>query len=395
VKEIEKTSIPVKNSAEIKNIATASASGNTEIGSLIAEAMEKVNNTGVVTIEEAKGMTTTIEIVEGMQFDRGYISPYFCTNAEKMSVEMAQPAILVLDKKVSNIHELLPILQQVATTGKQLLIIAEDIEGDALSTLVVNKLRGTLKVAAVKSPGFGDSRKNQLQDIAALTGATLVSEDMGESLKELSIDSLGSAEKVTITKDHTLIVGGSGSKEKIQARVKQIDAEIALVSGYEKEKLIERKARLSGGVAVIRVGAATEPEMKQKKQAFEDSLSSTKSALEQGIVPGGGVALLRASKVLSGLKLEGDEALGSRIVLQMCETPIKQIISNAGLDSSVVLSEVLKKEGSFGFNAANDTVEDLLKAGIIDPAKVVKTALTHASEIALNCIHCHEVHEGL
>lgn len=381
IQELQKISTPVKGSLEIKNIATASASGNIEIGNLIAEAMEKVKNSGVVTIEEAKGMATTIEIVEGMQFDRGYISPYFCTNAEKMTVEMQKPAILLLDKKVTSIHELLPILQQIATTGKQLLIIAEDIDGDALSTLVVNKLKGTLKVAAVKSPGFGDARKSQMQDIAALTGATLVAEETGDSLKELTVDSLGSADKVTITKDHTLIVGGAGTHETISARLKMIENEIKNTTGYEKEKLQERKAKLSGGVAVIRVGAATEPEMKQLKQVFEDSLSSTKSALDQGIVPGGGVALLRASKAIGKLNLQGEEALGGKIVEQMCETPIKQIITNAGLDSSVVLSEILKKEGTFGFNAVTNTVEDLMKAGVIDPTKVVKTALTHASSV--------------
>lgn len=383
VKEIEKVAIPVKGTAEIKNIATASASGHQEIGNRIAEAMEKVGRSGVITIEEAKGTTTTIDMVEGMQFDRGYISPYFCTNTEKLFVEMQNPQILLLDKKVSNVHEILPILQAVATTGKSLLIVAEDIEGDTLSTLVVNKIRGTLKVAAVKAPGFGDRRKAMLEDIAILTGATVVSEEAGVSLKELTAELLGTAEQVKITKEHTIIVNGGGSQEKIKARVKQIENEIATTkSSYDKEKLEERKAKLSGGVAVIRVGAATEPELKQLKQMYEDSLNSTKAALEQGVVPGGGVALLRASKAAMDLKLEGDEALGAKIVKLACEAPIKQIITNTGFDGSIVLSEVLKSKDSFGFNAFSEKVEDLLAAGIIDPAKVVKNCLTHAASVA-------------
>jgi chaperonin GroEL len=383
VAEIEKRAIPVKQNSEIKNIATASASGHEDIGDMIADAIEKVGKSGVVTIEEAKGTATTIEIVEGMQFDRGYISPYFCTNAEKFTVEMQNASILILDKKVSNVHELLPVLQSIASTGKQLLIIAEDIEGDALSTLVFNKIRGILKVAAVKAPGFGDRRKAMLEDIAILTGGTVIAEETGTSLKDISPESLGSAEKITITKEHTIIVNGSGSAEKIKGRVQQIENEIAnSKSSYDKEKLEERKAKLSGGVAVIRVGAATEPELKQKKQMYEDSLNSTKAALEQGIVPGGGVALLRAALTASKqLKLENDEALGSKIVITACEAPIKQIISNAGLDASIVLSEILKAKDSFGFNAISEKVEDLIVAGVIDPAKVVKNSLMLASSV--------------
>ncbi len=383
VKEIEKFAIPVKGSKEIKNIAIASASGNTEIGSHIAEAMELVGRSGVITIEESKSTSTTIEKEEGMQFDRGYLSAYFCTNAEKMIVEMNNPQILIIDKKINSIHEILPVLQTIATTGKQLLIIAEDIEGDALSTLVVNRLRGTLKVAAVKAPGFGDRRKAMLQDIAILTGGTVVSEDTGMNMKEISPDTLGTAEKVTISKENTVIIHGGGKPEELKARIKQIENEIAdTKSSYDKEKLEERKAKLSGGVAVIRVGGATEPEVKQKKQVYEDSLNSTKAALEQGIVPGGGVALLRASKIVSKNKFEGDESLGAKMVFQACDAPLKQIVSNAGMDGPVVLSEVVKAPENFGFNAMNDKVENLVDAGVIDPAKVVITALTHAASVA-------------
>lgn len=383
IKEIEKTAIPIKSMKETKNIATASASGNEEIGSMIAEAMEKVGKNGVITIEEAKGTDTTIELVEGMQFDRGYISAYFCTNAEKMTVELNNaPQILVVDKKISSIHEILPILSSIATSGKELLIIAEDVEADALSTLVVNKLRGTLKVVAVKAPGFGDRRKAMLQDIAALTGATVVSEETGMSLKEIPTSVLGSADKITINKEATVIVNGKGNAKELKARIQQIEAEIdATKSSYDKEKLEERKAKLSGGVAVIRVGAATEPELKQKKQMFEDSLSSTKAAIEEGIVPGGGVALLRASKSLK-LKLDGDEALGAKLLIAACETPLRQIVANAGLDGSVVLNEVLQAKLNYGFNAITEQVEDLMASGVIDPAKVVKNCLMHAASAA-------------
>lgn len=383
VKEIEKSAIPVKTKQEICNVATVSASGNKEIGNLIAEAMEKVNNSGAITIEEGKTTETTIEVVKGMKFDRGYISPYLCTNLEKMIIEMDNAKILLVDKKISNIHELLPILQSIASAGRELLIIAEDIEGDALSTLVVNKLRGTLKVAAVKAPGFGDRRKAMLQDIAVLTGSEVVSEEIGMSLKEIPTTVLGSAEKVTITKEATTIVNGAGAADQIAARVKQLDAEIGQCkSSYDKEKLEERRAKLSGGVAVIRVGAATETEMKQKKQMFDDSLNSTRAALGEGIVPGGGVALLNASKVIKDLDLKGDEAVGAKIVLNACEAPIKQIAYNAGFDGSVILSEILRAPKNYGLNVLTEKVEDLIQAGVIDPAKVVKNTLTYAASAA-------------
>lgn len=384
VKEIEKNATPIKNSTDTCNIATVSASGNKEIGKYISDAIDKVGKSGVITIEEAKGTETIIDIVEGMQFDRGYISPYFCTNTDKMLVEMMNPKILILDSKVSNIHEILPILQSVATTGNELLIIADDIEGDTLSTLVINRIRGTLKVAAVKSPGFGDRRKAMLQDLAFLTGATVVSEETGTSLKDVRPEALGSADKIVIDKEHTLIVNGHGDKEAIQTRIKQIEKEIELsTSKYDKEKLEERKAKLCGGVAVIRVGAATEPELKQKKQVFEDSLNSTKAALEEGIVAGGGAALLRASKIVDTLKLEGDEAIGARIAKQACEAPLKQIAANTGFDGAVILQEVQQAPVNHGFNALTEKVEDLMAAGVIDPAKVVKNALTYASSVAV------------
>lgn len=383
VKEIESVSIPVKTKEEKRNIATVSASGNQEIGDLIAEAMEKVNNSGAITIEEGKTTETTIEVVKGMKFDRGYISPYLCTNLEKMTIEMEHAQILLVDKKISNIHELLPVLQATASTGKDLVIIAEEIDGDALSTLVVNKLRGTLKVAAVKAPGFGDRRKAMLQDIATLTGATVISEEVGISLKEIPATAMGQAGKVTITKETTTIVDGSGSEEQIAGRIKQLDTEISLSkSSYDKEKLEERRAKLSGGVAVIRVGAATETEMKQKKQMFDDSLNSTRAALEEGIVPGGGVALLNASKAVERLNLTGDEAVGAKIVLFACQAPLKQITFNAGLDGSVILNEVLHAPKNFGFNALTEKVEDLVAAGVIDPAKVIKNTLTYAASTA-------------
>lgn len=383
VKEIERTAIPVKDAAEIKNIAIVSASGNQEIGTIIAEAMEKVGRQGVITIEEAKGTETTIELVEGMQFDRGYLSAYFCTNADRMTVEMSNPQILLLDRKISSIHEILPVLQAIATAGKELLIIAEDIDGEALSTLVVNKLRGSLKVAAVKSPGFGDRRKAMLQDIAALTGAKVISEDTGVSMKEIPDDILGSAEKVSITKDHTVIVNGHGQQDEVSGRIKQIEHEIkSATSQYDKEKLEERKAKLSGGVAVIRVGAVTEPELKQKKQIFEDSLNSTKAALQEGIVAGGGTALLRAGKAAEKLNLQGDEALGAKVVIHACSAPFKQIADNAGYDGLMLLSEIQSDKDDMGFNAATGQKENLIKAGVVDSVMVVKYSLTYAASAA-------------
>ena len=380
---LDELSTPAQNADAIRNIATVSASGNQEIGDTIFEAIDKVGSSGVITIEEGKGFSTTIEMVEGMQFDRGYTSPYFCTNAETMMVEMSSPKILITDKKISSIQEILPLLQTLAASGKGLLIIAEDIEGDALSTLVVNKLRGTLNVTAVKAPGFGDKRKAMLEDIATLTGGVVVSEEKGMVLKDAKEDVLGSAERVEIDKDNTTLVGGMGSKENIDARIKQIDAEYANASSdYEKEKLEERKAKLQGGVAVIRVGAPTEVEMKQKKQDFEDSLNATRAAQESGFVPGGGSALLRASRVLKGFELNYEESLGVEIVLNACLAPFKQIIDNCGKDSSIYIEGVLSKDVSFGFNAKSEKVEDLIKAEVIDPTKVVKNALKYAASVA-------------
>lgn len=378
-KELSALSIPVKNDKETKNIAIVSASGNVEIGSCIAEAIQKTGKSGVITIEEGKTTETQIEMVEGMQFDRGYISAYFCTNADTMSAEMHNVKLLITDKKISSIQEILPLLQTVAGTSEELLIIADDIEGDALSTLVINRLRGTLKVCAVKAPGFGDRRKAMLEDIAILTGATVVSEETGMVLREANSDVLGTAEKIVVTKEKTTVIGGKGDPKHIQARIKQLEAEIKNAeSPYDKEKLEERKAKLSGGVAVIRVGAPSEPEMRQKKQAFEDSLNSTKAALEEGIVPGGGIALLRASKAASKLKLSGDELTGAQIVLKACEAPFRQIVLNSGQDGSVILEQVLSNTVNFGFNALTEKVEDLISAGVVDPSKVVKYALQYA-----------------
>jgi chaperonin GroEL len=382
--EIERAAIAIQDEKEILNIAIASASGNASIGELIAQSIQKVGKSGVISIEEGKGTETTIELVEGMLFDRGYLSSYFCTNADKLTAEMAYPKVLLVDKKLSSAQELIPMLQMAASTGSELLIIAEDFEGDVLSTLVVNRIRGSLKVCAVKSPGFGDRRKALMQDIAVLTGATLISEDAGMNLKEADASVLGSAEKIIVTKDKTTIINGQGDSEKIQARIKQLEAESAqATSTYDKEKLDERKAKLSGGVAVIRVGAATEPEMKQKKQMFEDSLNSTRAAIEEGIVVGGGVALMNASKAAAAsLKLTGDEAVGAQIVFKACEAPFRQIVANTGFDPSVIHNEVLAAGSQFGFNAQSEKVEDLLKAGVIDPAKTVKHALKYAISTA-------------
>ncbi len=400
IKEIENFAINICNEQETRNIAIVSASGHIEIGSMIADAFKKVSKEGVITIEEGKSRDTTVDMVEGMQFDRGYMSAYFCTNAEALTVEMHNPHILITDKKIASVQEILPILQTVATSAQELLIIADDLEGDALSTLVINRLRGTLKVCAVKAPGFGDRRKALLQDLAILTGATLVAEETGTLLKDATSEVLGHAEKVVITKDKTTIINGSGQPEEIQGRIKQIDAEISRTTNqYDKEKLEERKAKLSGGVAVIRVGAATEPEMKQQKQMFEDSLNSTRAALMEGIVPGGGVALLQASQSATKLQLVGDEAIGAQIVQKACEAPIKQIISNAGFDSSVILEQILLAGKNFGFNASSEKVEDLVKNGVVDPAKVVKTALRYATSLAgiiliSECLVGNVVEEG-
>ena len=381
--ELERSSIPIQTDQDIQNIALISGSGDEEVGSFIAEAIKKTGKEGVITIEEGKGTNTVIEVVEGMQFDRGYTSSYFCTNTENLSVELHNAKILITDKKISSVQEILSILQAMAMTASDFLIIADDIEGDALSTLVVNKLKGTLKVCAVKAPGFGDRRKELLEDIAVLTGSTLISEDRGMTLQAASTESLGEAERIVITKDKTLIVNGKGASDAIKARVKQIEAEGKLAtSSYDKEKLEERRAKLAGGVAVIRIGAATETEMKKKKQAFQDSLNSTKAALEEGIVLGGGLALLQASCVISQMSLKGDEKTGAHIVLKACETPFRQIVANAGFDSSVVLQELDGQGVNFGFNAQTEKVENLIEAGVVDPAKVVKNALKFAASVA-------------
>jgi chaperonin GroEL len=383
LKEIDGMSLAVKNSQDTRNIATVSASGHAEIGEKIAECFEKVGKSGVVAIEEGKGTETTIELVEGMQLDRGYASAYFCTNAEKLIVEMSNVNILITDKKISSVQEILPLLQQIAATGQELLIIADEVEADALSTLVLNRLRGTLKVAAIKAPGFGDSRKALLEDIAVLTGATVVSEEKGLILRDAEADVLGRADQVRIDKDKTTLVGGKGHAAAIQARVAQIEGELAnATASYDREKLEQRKAKLQGGVALIKVGAPTESEMKKQKQMFEDSLNSTRSALEEGIVPGGGTTLLRAGRACSGLNLPKEEQVGAQILLKACEAPFRQIVLNGGHDSSTILNEVLEKGGSFGFNALTEKVEDLLLSGVIDPAKVVKNSLTHAVSMA-------------
>jgi chaperonin GroEL len=383
LKEIDKMAIQVTGNADTKNIASVSASGNEEVGEKIAECFEKVGRTGVVTIEEGKATETVIELVDGMQFDRGYISSYFCTNVEKMIAEMTNPLILITDKKINSAQEILPILQHVATIGAQLLIIADDLDGDALSTLVMNKLRGSLKVAAVKAPAFGDRRKAILEDLAVLTGAILVSEDKVMLLKDATATILGSAEQVVISKDNTTVVGGKGEPDQLTLRIAQIDAEIEVsTSDYDKEKLVERKAKLQGGVAVIKVGAPTESEMKKRKQMFEDSLNSTRAALEEGIVPGGGVTLLRASRSANTTDFNAEELIGANILLKACQAPFKQIATNAGFDGSVLLDEVLAKGQNFGFNAVSEKVEDLLKAGVIDPVKVVKNCLIYAVSVA-------------
>jgi chaperonin GroEL len=384
IEELKKHVSDVNTTEQIRNAATVSAGGNKEIGEIIAEAMDKVGKEGVITIEEARGTETSIDLVEGMSFDRGYVSAYFCNDAENMKLVMENPQILIVDKKISSIHEIVHLLQNLSTTGSELLIIAEDIEADALSTLVINKIRGTLKVAAVKAPGFGDRRKAMLEDIAVLTGGVVVSEETGMNLKEVDETVFGSAAKIEIDKDNTTIISGNGQVTDIQSRIKQLDNEIEIsTSSYDKEKLEERKAKLSGGVAVIRVGAATEPELKQKKQAFEDSLSSTKAAVEEGIVTGAGVALYRAAKAIDTLNLEGDELLGADMVRHASEAPIRQIIENAGYEGSVILQEIKEAKGeTFGFNTETDQVEDLAKAGVMDPTKVVVASLVYAASVA-------------
>jgi chaperonin GroEL len=383
VAHIKAQSKHISSKKEIEQIASISANNDEIIGAQIAEAMEKVGRDGVITVEEAKGMDSSLEVVEGMQFDRGYVSPYFVTNAEKMTVEFANAQILLVEKKVSNMKSLVPILEQVARAGRPLLIIAEDVEGEALATLVVNKIRGTLQVAAVKAPGFGDRRRQMLEDIATLTGGRLVSEDLGISLEALHLEDLGSAKRITITKDHTTIVEGQGSQEDIKNRIAQIKMQIENVtSDYDREKLQERLAKLAGGVAVIKVGAATETEMKEKKDRIEDALSATRAAIEEGIVAGGGVALLRAQEAFDALKLTGDEALGMQIVRKALEEPIRIIAANAGEDASVVVNAVRQQKGNNGYDARGGQYVDMVQAGIIDPAKVARCALQNAASIS-------------
>ena len=384
VKDIQKVSKQVKGKEEIAQVATISANSDRAIGDLIANAMDKVGRRGVITVEEAKGMESELEVVEGMQFDRGYLSPYFVTNTEKMEAELENPNILICDKKITSMKDLLPVLEQVAKQGSPLLIIAEDIEGEALATLVVNKMRGTLNVAAVKSPGFGDRRKAMLQDIAVLTGGKMVSDELGIKLENISFSDLGSAKKIRITKEDTTIVDGKGTAKDIQARVAQIKAEVqASTSDYDKEKLQERLAKLSEGVAVIKVGAATETEMKEKKDRVEDALHATRAAVEEGIVAGGGVTLLRAQKALDNLKLDGEQGLGVEIIKRALEEPVRIISSNAGCEPSVVVDKIKNtKEDNFGFDAKNETYTDLIKAGVVDPAKVTRSALQNAASIA-------------
>ncbi len=372
------------DNSKIEQVATISANNDNNIGKLIAEAMSKVNNEGVITVEEAKGTDTYVDVVEGMQFDRGYISAYFITNTEKMQTELEKPYILVTDKKISTMKEIMGVLEPVAQSGRALLIIAEDVDGEALSALVVNKLRGTLKIAACKAPGFGDRRKDMLEDIAALTGATVISTDKGMRLEDATLDALGCAEKVTMNKENTTIVDGCGNKELIKNRVEQIRASIEISkSDYDREKLQERLAKLAGGVAVLYVGAATEVEMKEKKDRVDDALAATRAAVEEGIVPGGGVAYIRASKALENLKgSNDDETTGIQIVKRAIEEPLRQIVKNAGGEGSVVVNKVREGEGTFGYNAREDRYEDMLNAGIIDPTKVSRVALENAASIA-------------
>jgi len=384
VKDLEKRSKKIKTSEEVAQVGTISSNGDREVGNMIAEAMQKVGNEGVITVEEAKGLETELDVVEGMQFDRGYLSPYFITNAEKMVAELEDPYILIHEKKLSNLQAMLPILESVVQSGKPLLIIAEDVEGEALATLVVNKLRGGLKIAAVKAPGFGDRRKAMLEDIAILTGGQTISEDLGIKLENVTLDMLGTAKRVSITKDDTTIVDGAGKKKDIEGRVAQIRAQVEETSSdYDREKLQERLAKLAGGVAVIRVGGATEIEVKERKDRVDDALNATRAAVEEGVVPGGGVMLLKAS---AALDIEGeneDQNAGIAIVRKALQSPIRQIADNAGVEGSIVVGKVLEnRSASFGYDAQKDEYCDLIERGIIDPAKVVRTALQDAASVA-------------
>ncbi|MDB4876009.1 MAG: 60 kDa chaperonin [Gemmatimonadetes bacterium] len=384
VDELKKISVPTSGKKEIAQVGSISANNDKEIGDLIAEAMEKVGKDGVITVEEAKGLETNLDTVEGMQFDRGYVSPYFVTDPDKMEAVLEDALILIHDKKISSMKDLLPVLEKVAQQGRPLLIIAEDTEGEALATLVVNKLRGTLKVAAVKAPGFGDRRKAMLQDIAVLTGGQVISEEVGFKLENASVTDLGRAKRIVVDKDNTTIIDGAGAEDAIQGRIKEIRNAIdSSTSDYDKEKLQERLAKLAGGVAVINVGAATEAEMKEKKARVEDALHATRAAVEEGIVPGGGVALIRAQRALKGLKLDADEQIGVDIIRRAVEEPIRMIVQNAGGEGSIVVEKVrTSKDDAFGYNALTDTYENLVQAGVIDPTKVTRTALQNAASIA-------------
>jgi len=383
IQQIKKMSRDLPGKIEISQVGAISANNDRAIGDLIADAMEKVGKDGVITVEEAKTMETTLEVVEGMQFDRGYLSPYFVTNAETMETELEDPYILIYDKKISVMKDLLPILEKVAQMGRSFLIIAEEVEGEALATLIVNKLRGTLKVAAVKAPGFGDRRKAMLEDIAILTGGRVISEETGFKLENATIADLGKAKRITIDKDNTTIVEGAGKAEDIKGRINQIKKQIEnTTSDYDREKLQERLAKLAGGVAVLNIGAATEVEMKEKKARVEDALHATRAAVEEGIVPGGGVTYLRALPALDKLKLTGDEAVGVNIIRRALEEPIRQIAENAGVEGSIVVQKVREGQDAFGYNAETDTYEDLMKAGVIDPTKVTRVALENAASIA-------------
>jgi chaperonin GroEL len=383
VEELKTLSKPTQDKKEIAQVGAISANNDHAIGDIIAEAMEKVGKEGVITVEEAKGMETILEIVEGMQFDRGYLSPYFVTNPEKMEVELEEPYILLNEKKISLMKDLLPILEEIAGVGRPLLILAEEVDGEALATLVVNKLRGTLKCAAVKAPGFGDRRKEILQDIAVLTGGRVISEELGLKLENVTVGDLGSAKRISVNKDNTTIVDGGGDREDLNGRVKQIRAQIdETTSDYDREKLQERLAKLLGGVAVINVGAATEMEMKEKKDRVEDALNATRAAVEEGIVPGGGVAYLRAMNALENVLLDGEEQLGVKLIKRALEEPIRQITENAGFEASVVVQKVKEGEGNFGFNAEMGLFEDLMMSGIVDPTKVTRFALQNAVSVS-------------
>ena len=381
--ELAELSTPVETSDQVAQVATISANGDKEIGEIIAEAMDKVGKDGTITVEESKTIDTTLDVVEGMQFDKGYLSPYFATDLETRETFLEDAHILIHEKKISNLQDLLPLLQEISKTGKPLLIIAEDVEGEALSTLVINKLRGTLAVCAVKAPGFGDRRKAMLEDIAILTGGQCITEDLGIKLENVTLDQLGSAKRLTIDKDTTVIVEGKGAQEAIMGRIKLIKAQIEeTTSDYDREKLQERLAKLAGGVAVINVGAATETEMKEKKARVEDALHATRAAVAEGIVPGGGVALIRTMTVIDGLKVVGDEKVGAAIISRASEAPLRQLILNAAGDPSIVVAKVREQTGNQGFNVATDEYVDMLEAGVIDPTKVTRSALQHASSIA-------------